>query len=155
MQTTDVNKLSKRRASYLYGIPGVLLYLLCACQTNAVFTPDDIAGAWKVDSVFQYTNGFVERKGIPDLDEAITYEYTSTGELTMKKGNEERNFQYEILDGDSLVYRTMTGTFMVGYRILALKPGKLALRKRQRPAFSGKNQEIYEIRQFLPATTTR
>ena len=130
-------------------------YLAFACQTKPDFTPEDIAGAWKVDSVFQYINGFVERKAILDTDEAITYEYTRTGELTMKKVEEQRNFQYEILDGDSLVYRTMTGTFMVGYRILSLGSGKLVLRKRQRPAFSGKNQEVYEIRQFVPATTAR
>ena len=130
-------------------------YLAFTCRTKPDFTPKDIAGAWKVDSVFQYSNGFMERKAILDTDEAITYEYTSTGELAMKKVNEQRNFQYEILDGDSLVYRTMNGTFMVGYRIVALNPGKLVLRKRQRPAFSGKNQEVYEIRQFVPATIAR
>lgn len=126
--------------------------LLFSCQTKPVYTNKDIVGAWKTDSIFLHTNGFVERKGVLDPHEEIVYEYDNNGRLIMKKGDEQRHFQFEIVTGDSLIYRDTGGFFMVGYRILSLSPNKLVLKKKQAPLFPGPNQEVYEIRQFSLVT---
>ncbi len=131
----------------------VLLWLTLSCQSRPGFTQNDIVGAWKADSIFQYTNGFVERKAVLDPEENIVYDYDSTGRLTMKKEGEQRSIQYEIIAGDSLIYRSTTGGFLVGYRILSLSRNKLILKKKQYPLFPGPNQEVYEIRQFSPVST--
>ncbi|MFD2572690.1 hypothetical protein ACFSUS_18770 [Spirosoma soli] len=121
-----------------------------SCDSKPTFTEKDITGAWATDSIFEYTNGFVEKKALNDPDQNIIYAYDSNGGLTMKKEDEQRQFQYQIVDGDSLVYRDASGMFMSGYRILALSAHKLVLRKNRKPMFPGPNQQVYEIRQFSP-----
>ena len=129
----------------------LVFIVLVQCQRKPDFTRNDIAGAWKADSIFAYTNGFVERKAVLNADENIVYDYDTTGRLTMKKDGEQRSIQYEIVAGDSLIYRTARGEILVGYRILSLTPTKLVLKKTQHPLFPGPNQEMYEVRQFSPA----
>ncbi|WP_461133113.1 hypothetical protein [Spirosoma lituiforme] len=142
----------KQQTLCFFALLCVCTVIVLACQTKQTYTNKDIVGAWKTDSIFQYTNGFVERKGVLDPDENIVYEYDRKGRLLMKKDGEQRNFQFEVVAGDSLIYRDAGGFFMVGYRILALGPDKLVLKKKQAPLFPGPNQEVYEIRQFSPAT---
>lgn len=141
------------RVLWVFALLCVSVWLTLACQSKPDFTQKDIVGAWKADSIFQYTNGFVERKAVLDPDENIVYDYDSTGRLTMKKEGEQRSIQYEIIAGDSLIYRSAAGGFLVGYRILSLIPNKLVLKKKQYPLFPGPNQDVYEIRQFSPVLT--
>ena len=150
MQIGAQKRIGKPHSLSVFALFCACIALLFSCQTKSTYTSKDIVGAWKTDSIFQYTNGFVERKGVLDPHEDIVYEYDSNGRLIMKKDDEQRHFQFEIIAGDSLIYRNAGGFFMVGYRILSLSPDKLVLKKKQAPMFPGPNQEVYEIRQFSP-----
>lgn len=152
MQIGAQRQTQKRKILCLSALFCVCMGMLVSCQTKRTYTDKDIVGVWKTDSILQYTNGFVERKGALDPDENIVYEYGNSGRLIMKKDHEQRNFQFEVVAGDSLIYRDAGGFFMVGYRILSLSPDRLVLKKKQAPMFPGPNQEVYEIRQFSPAT---
>jgi hypothetical protein len=125
--------------------------LTVSCQSKLRITEADLKGVWKTDSIYRYTNGFVEKKAVIGGEDNIIYDYDGSGTMTMRKEAEGRPVRYRIIDGDSLQYVGKTGTVLSSFRILALEPGKLVLRKMQEPLFSGKNQLIYEVRQFSPA----
>jgi len=125
--------------------------LTVSCQSKLRITESDLKGVWKTDSIYRYTNGFVEKKAVIGGEDNIIYDYDGSGTMTMRKEAEGRPVRYRIIDGDSLQYVGKTGTVLSSFRILALEPGKLVLRKIQEPLFSGKNQLIYEVRQFSPA----
>jgi hypothetical protein len=125
--------------------------LTVSCQSKLRITEADLKGVWKTDSIYRYTNGFVEKKAVIGGEDNIIYDYDGSGTMTMRKEAEGRPVRYRIIDGDSLQYVGKTGTVLSSFRILALEPGKLVLRKIQEPLFSGKNQLIYEVRQFSPA----
>ncbi|MFC0186547.1 hypothetical protein SAMN04515674_106180 [Pseudarcicella hirudinis] len=125
------------------------------CKSKPAFNKNQILGAWKADSVYHFTNGFVQAIAIVDSDENIVYEYDSTGSVFMKKDGEIRRIHYKFIREDSLAYFDSKGQFMTGYKILALTPEKLVLKKIQKPMFSGKNQEVFEIRRFSPVPSQR
>ena len=131
------------------------LWLTSSCRSKPDFQEKDLFQAWKADSIFQYTNGFTEKKAVISSDDNIVYAYDPTGRLTMIKEDERRSIQYKLVGNDSLIYINPKGRYLNGYRILALTPNKLVLKKNLRPLFPGKNQVSYEIRQFSPATTSR
>ncbi len=124
--------------------------LIAGCQSKLRVTEADLKGAWKTDSVYRYTNGFIEKKAVGDDSDNIVYDYDGTGTMTMRKEAEARPVQYRTINGDSLQYIGRSGNVLSSFRILALEPGKLVLRKMQQPLFSGKNQLVYEIRRFSP-----
>lgn len=131
------------------------LWLTFSCHSSPDFREKDLLRAWKADSIFQYTNGFVEKKAVITADDNIVYEYDSTGRLTMKKADEQRSIRYKLVGNDSLIYISPKGRYLNGYRILELTPNRLVLRKNLKPLFPGKNQLLYEIRQFSPASAGR
>lgn len=49
---------------------------------------------------------------------------------------------------DSLAYLDSTGKVVNGYQILSLNSRSMILKKTHKPYFSGKNQELYELRYF-------
>lgn len=122
--------------------------LTVGCQSKIRVTEADLKGLWKTDSIYRYTNGFVEKKAITDGDDNIVYDYNGTGTMTMRKEAEARPVRYRVINGDSLQYVGKTGTVVSSFRILAFEPDKLVLRKMQEPLFSGKNQLLYEVRLF-------
>ncbi|QJD79317.1 hypothetical protein [Spirosoma rhododendri] len=124
--------------------------LTVGCQSKLRLTEADLKGAWKTDSIYRYTNGFVEKKAVTDGDDNIVYDYNGNGTMTMRKEAEARPVRYRIINGDSLQYVGKSGTVLSSFRILAFEPDKLVLRKMQEPLFSGKNQLVYEIRRFSP-----
>lgn len=131
----------------------LLLVLLIQCRSRPNLSEKDLKGAWKTDSVFQYTNGFMEKKAVINDEDNIVYGYDGAGKMTMKKDGEQRTISYQLLDGDSLQYVAPNGRLVSGFRILACSPEKLVLRKLKPPLFPGKNQLSFEVRQFSPASS--
>lgn len=126
----------------------LLALLIVGCQSKQRVTEADLKGAWKTDSIYRYANGFVEKKAVADDADNIVYDYDGTKTMTMRKETEARPVGYRIINGDSLQYIGRSGNVLSSFRILALEPGKLVLRKMQEPLFSGKNQLVYEVRLF-------
>ncbi|WP_026993856.1 hypothetical protein [Flectobacillus major] len=126
------------------------LWLICswACQPKKTIKKEYILGAWKADSVYHFTNGFVQAIKIEDSEENIVYDYDTTGTVFMRKDGEQRSMKYQIIENDSLVYFDNGGRYLAGFTIVLLEPEKLVLKKIQKPLFAGKNQEIYDIRCF-------
>ncbi|AUD06669.1 hypothetical protein [Spirosoma pollinicola] len=139
--------MTKYIGTKLYQI-ALLVLLMVGCQPKFRVTEVDLKGAWKTDSIYSYTNGFVETKTVPKNSDEIIYEYDGFGTMTMRKEAEARPVRYQIINGDSMQYVGKTGTVLSSYRILHFEPGKLVLRKMNKPLFSGKNQLVYEIRRF-------
>lgn len=126
------------------------LIVLFQCQSNLRFKEENMIGTWKVDSIYNYTNGFGYWIAVPDWRDNIVYQYEKDGRVFQKKEEEKRAMHYRLVKDDSLVYTDLAGKFVSGYTILELTPTKLVLKKRHDPLFPGKNQEVFEIRVFSP-----
>lgn len=129
--------------------PGLLLVIGCCCQHHVQVTAKDLKGTWKTDTIWQYTNGFVEKRIVFEDPDNIVFAYDGEQRMWMKKNTEQRMAYYRIIQGDSLQY--LVGPqqqLLSAYRILSYSPTKLVLRKNHVPIFSGKNQLSYEVRQF-------
>jgi hypothetical protein len=104
-------------------------------------------GEWKIDSIYQYVNGFSLTKRIPERDWS-TFEYLPQGIMAEKREEQQKRYRYQLIAADSLIYTDSTGTLLSGFRILKLDDQRLVLKKIRQPYLSGKNQHLYEIRYF-------
>jgi YD repeat-containing protein len=126
----------------------IFILLLCACKSRTEKNQENIIGAWKTDTVYHYTNGFVQVIPVTDSDENIEYDYDKAGNLTMKKDGEKRTIRYELISEDSLAYFDKANRMLTGFQIISLNQNQLVLKKNQPPVFPGKNQITYDIRHF-------
>jgi hypothetical protein len=124
-----------------------LLIGLCQCQPSLPSQEKKLMGEWKIDSIYQYVNGFSLTKRIPERDWS-TFEYLPQGIMAEKREEQQKRYRYQLIAADSLIYTDSTGTLLSGFRILKLDDQRLVLKKVRQPFLSGKNQHLYEIRFF-------
>lgn len=103
-------------------------------------------GAWQIDSVFDYYNGFTYTNTNPFPKEVHVYQEDNT---MLRRGLGEQKTYYFELKGQHLTIRDLPqATVGNELEITELTPQRLVLRKKKRPQFEGKNQERYELRYF-------
>lgn len=103
-------------------------------------------GAWKVDSVYSFYNGF----SYWDKDEGAdwaTYVYHEDGKMDEVKFDNPRHYRY-LLSQDTLYWESLSETGGGWFRVLELSPQKMVLRKEKAPMFGDEKEERYEIRFF-------
>lgn len=121
-------------------------FLLGACGSE----PREILlGAWQVDSVYLYYNGFEQRQTMPGADWAL-HQYRPDGTVREIKFDTYRSFRYQIVE-DRLYWRSRDGRTGGTYQILELQPWRLVLKREKPPLFPGRRQERYEVRYFSRA----
>lgn len=124
----------------------VLLVVFCQCQSS-VGPANELIGEWKIDSMYNYTNGFGFTNRVP-TDDWSTFQYEPGGRMAEKRYGQQMHYQYRLLPTDSLVYMDSTGHFLSGFKILKLDEQHLVLKKTHRPFLPGKHQQLYEVRFF-------
>ncbi len=105
-----------------------------------------ILGAWKIDSVYSFYNGFGYTKY--DVEEQPLRHYMQDGKLIMTRDKESRTFFYRIQNNDSLMHLDQEAKDIEKFLIVKLEKEKLVLRKELSPIFKGNNQQRYELRFF-------
>lgn len=105
--------------------------------------PDALQGTWKLDSVYNFYNGF----NMTSPGQEPLYHFQEDGRLRMTQGNEFRFFFYNVQD-DSLTYSTADERRIDRLLILTLTNQQLVLKKEKAPLFKGDKQERYEIKYF-------
>lgn len=132
-----------------FKLPSLILYVfvVSACQSNQ---HDVIVGAWQVDSVSTYYNGFTYQSAARHWNE--TYEYDSSL-VTIRKDQDSRRMSY-LISHDTLQYFNDQRIPVSEFRILRLNEQQLVLRKDQAPLWKGPEQTRYEVRYFTRADTT-
>ena len=131
-------KYSQVRNAYLF-----VLVLISACTARDQH--NEIAGTWKIDSVYTYYNGFGSMETtIVDLEQ---YTYLPDGTVDVSWSGTTRSMQYDLSARDTLKYYE-NKIEVSRYVILKLASNRMVLRKEKAPLFSGKGQQRYEIRYF-------
>jgi len=123
-----------------------LLVFFTGCSSRE----KDIVGLWRTDSIANYVNGFSFTNNTKDAHWSY-FDYRADGTLFQRRKGEYRKSRYKLMSADSLVYTDSTGKVVNGYKIIDLNARTMVLKKSQKPYFSGKNQELYEIRYFSKA----
>ena len=131
---------------YKYSRPSLttLTFMLCTwflfsqCQKKDV---TQLHGAWKVDSVYSFYNGF----NMMSPGAEPHYHFQEDGRLRMTLDKEFRYFNYE-LRNDSLHYHSNDNRVEEKFLILELDENHLTLKKTKSPLFKQNNQERYEIK---------
>ena len=114
--------------------------VLTQCGTR---NPDALLGTWKLDSVYNFYNGF----DMTTPGQEPLYHFQEDGRLRMTLDKEFRFFLYDV-QGDSLTYTSADDKLVDGLLILSLNDQQLVLKKEKAPLFTGDKQERYEIKYF-------
>jgi hypothetical protein len=119
-------------------ILGFLLLFACAEKDLT-----DLQAAWKIDSVYNYYNGY----GLMTYgsDPEIIYHFQPDGRLRMTLDKEFRYLFYE-LKQDTLTYTDNKSRIVEKFTVLSIADEQLALQKKKTPLFNEKRQDRYEIR---------
>jgi hypothetical protein len=119
-------------------ILGFLLLFACAEKDLT-----DLQAAWKIDSVYNYYNGY----GLMTYgsDPEIIYHFQPDGRLRMTLDKEFRYLFYE-LKQDTLTYTDNKSRIVEKFTVLSIADEQLALQKKKMPLFNEKRQDRYEIR---------
>lgn len=137
------------KQAFLNFLPVVVCFGLYACSSAAV--QQKIIGAWRVDSIYDYYNGFDFMNKHPHPVEVFRYRADST---VLHEGmGEQLLFQYYCNDS-ILFFNDMNGNPVSEYIILHIDKNRMVLRKNKLPLFPGKNQEKYEVRYFSKTDST-
>jgi len=121
----------------------ILLFFLTACSS----APEDrITGVWRVDSTYNYYNGFDYTERDEGIDWADCW-YAADGAVKEIRFATYREYRYHIR-GDRLVWESMADGREVNFEVLHLGPNRLVLKRVKPPMFPGDNQERYEVRYF-------
>lgn len=125
-------------------ISGIFLFTL-SCQQNA---PEKlILGAWKVDSTYNFYNGFEYRQTDDGRDWAI-YLYDNNGMVKEIKYGTYRPYEYHF-NKDTLIWiPKYDEPTEILFQILALTKNRMVLKRSKDPVFAGNRQIRYEIRYF-------
>ncbi|HEY9049489.1 MAG TPA: hypothetical protein VIN08_26505 [Ohtaekwangia sp.] len=118
----------------------VYILLAVACTKK---DKHDLLATWKVDSVYNYHNGF-------DMvtygsDPEILYHFQPDGRLRMTLDKEFRYVFYE-WHQDTLVYRDNNNNVVERLTVLKVDQHQLVVQRAKLPIFHEKNQDRYEIR---------
>jgi hypothetical protein len=133
-------------------IPALLaIGLLCSSSCSPSAPPEQlIIGDWKVDSTYNYYNGFVRRQSGDGADWAV-YSYANDGTIKEIKFGTHRMYHYSV-SGDTLFWDAINEQRGVDFKILHLSPERLVLRKDKPPVIGSGKQERYEVRYFSRTT---
>lgn len=126
-------------------VAGILFigFLMNACTTDMTAK---LTGAWEIDSVFDYHNGFTFTNKHPSPKEI--HEYHADGTMLRKGMGEVKQYYYE-LNGKRLAIRDLPNASTANeMEIIKLDNDQLVLRKNKRPLFENKNEIRYELRYF-------
>ena len=117
--------------------------LIVSCKSTV--DQKTLLGAWRMDSIYDYYNGFTYMNRNPQPAEVHVYK----GEHTMlRRGmGHEREYYYAI-DGKNLIISDTLGAPGAKHLVLKLDSTQLVLKKENSPLFPGENQVKYEIRFF-------
>ncbi|NIJ51406.1 hypothetical protein [Dyadobacter arcticus] len=121
----------------------LLIFILSQCKSEE----EQIYGLWRTDSISNFVNGFSFTNNVKDSHWSY-FDYRPDGILFERRKGEFRKSHYKLMSKDSLAYLDSTGKVVNGYQILSLNSRSMILKKTHKPYFSGKNQELYELRYF-------
>lgn len=123
-----------------YALAVSITLVLSQCGTR---NPDALLGTWKLDSVYNFYNGF----DMTTPGQEPLYHFQEDGRLRMTQDKEFRFFLYNV-QGDSLTYTSADNTRIDGLLIVTLNDQQLVLKKEKAPLFKSDRQERYEIKYF-------
>jgi len=120
-----------------------LAFISFSC--NSGVDQKKLHGAWRIDSLYDFYNGFTYMNRNPQPAEVHVYK----GEHTMlRRGmGHEKPYYYSIEDKQLMISDTV-GAPASPYIILRLDSNQLVLKKESEPIFPGEKQERYVIRYF-------
>ena len=134
--------MSTKRNSYIV-VFFFLGFINFSC--NSGVDQKKLQGAWRIDSLYDFYNGFTYMNRNPQPAEVHVYQ----GEHTMlRRGmGHERPYYYSI-DGNKLMMSDTLGAPASPHIVLRLDSSQLVLKKESAPIFPGEKQERYVIRYF-------
>jgi hypothetical protein len=129
--------------TYNWLVITVLSVVVLSCKSTV--DKKALHGAWRMDSLYDYYNGFSFMNRNPQPAEVHVYK----GDHTMlRRGlGHEREYYYAI-EGKNLVISDTLGAPEANHILLKLDSTQLVLKKENRPLFPGENQVKYQIRFF-------
>jgi hypothetical protein len=119
------------------------LMLLFGCKNQ---NPERlILGAWKVDSIYTFYNGFDFMRRSVGEDPGLEFKTNGLGIFSIRE--EQRPFRYTIRLPDTVKLMTDDSSrVLYEYKIYQLTPHNMVLRQEKKTLFKEKNQDRYEIR---------
>jgi hypothetical protein len=125
-----------------YSPISISLMLLFSCKSSSEI---NVEGAWRLDSVYDYSNGFSFTNKSPYPAEVHVYNPDRT---FLRKGmGHQSKYLYEVKENQVLLKDTI-GEPRAKLTIIKIDSTQLALKKEKLALFPGKNQEHFEIRFF-------
>ncbi|HRQ50327.1 MAG TPA: hypothetical protein PLR74_07325, partial [Agriterribacter sp.] len=124
-------------------LTAVVISCVYACSSAPV--QQKIIGTWRVDSIYDYYNGFDFMNKHPYPAEVFHYR---TDSIVSHEGMGEQLLFYYHCNDSTLFFNDMNGNPVSEYIILHIDKNHMVLRKNKSPLFPGKNQEKYEVRYF-------
>ena len=120
-----------------------LAFIAFSC--NSGIDQKNLQGAWRIDSMYDFYNGFTYMNRNPQPPEVHVYK----GEHTMlRRGmGHERPYYYSI-DGNQLLISDTLGAPASPHLVLRLDSNQLVLKRESAPLFPGGKQERYIVRYF-------
>ena len=128
-------------------ITGMLIAVFfSSCQSDAqTYLP----GTWRIDSVYDYYNGFSYTNRNPTPKEVYDYRKDST---VLRKGmGEQLLYRYSLQDSTLAIIAS--GRQIDQFVIIHIDDSLLVLKKDKRFLFPGNNQQRYEVRYFTKIET--
>lgn len=122
-----------------------LFFTFISFSCNSGVDQKKLQGAWKIDSLYDFYNGFTYMNRNPQPAEVHVYK----GEHTMlRRGmGHERPYYYSI-EGNQLMISDTLGAPASPHIVLRLDSNQLVLKKESAPLFPGEKQVRYVIRYF-------
>jgi hypothetical protein len=130
---------------YTLSLLAIIIVSMVVLSCKSTVDKKTLHGAWRMDSLYDYYNGFSYMNRSPQPAEVHVYK----GDHTMlRRGmGHEREYYYAI-DGKNLIISDTLGSPEAKHMVLMLDSTQLVLKKENRPLFPGENQVKYEIRFF-------
>lgn len=130
-------------------ILAIIISFLFSCKQKA--HEKLVLGAWKVDSTYNFYNGF-EMRETEDGSDWATYVFDDQGIVKEIKYGTFRSYQYRFND-NKMIWLLEEYAEESEFEILKLFGNQMVLKKVKPPVFPGDNQVRYEIRYFSRTET--
>jgi hypothetical protein len=130
---------------YTYNLLAITILSMVVLSCKSTVDKKILHGAWRMDSLYDYYNGFSYMNRGPQPAEVHVYE----GDHTMlRRGmGHVREYYYKV-EGKNLVMSDTLGAPEAKHMVLRLDSTQLVLKKENTPLFPGENQVKYQIRFF-------
>ena len=120
----------------------LLSFCIVACNEPK---ETELLGSWRLDSVYDYHNGFTFTNRDPYPKEV--HEYKNDKTMIRKGMGEQLEYHYSCVDS-ILKLTGSAGNPSGEFIIVQLDDNRLALKENKKPMFQSKNEVRYEIRFF-------